>query len=259
MSSRLYQIASGNMSAGLTSSEAAIATGTTLKTILQIAPAIGFEVVEWGISFDGSAAATPGKVELVETDVPSTGGTASVVPCSTLATAISSGATTSVVVAGALQGSAATYQIGTMAFASGAGGGEQMQVTAGGGGTTLTVARGVNDTAALASIPVGTLIYALPGTGAYSDVNPLSAQPSADPLYALLTVNGTGATGFGFSTYGTPTRVRSLDSQLLPPTAPYVKQFPLERGPQVNPGRFLQVRCTFGTSVNAFAYVTVVA
>jgi hypothetical protein len=30
------------------------------------------KIIEWGISFDGSAAATPGKVELIETDVAAT-------------------------------------------------------------------------------------------------------------------------------------------------------------------------------------------
>jgi len=47
----------------------AVTTGTAIKTMLQVlasttAPA---KIVEWGISFDGSAAATPIKVELVET------------------------------------------------------------------------------------------------------------------------------------------------------------------------------------------------
>lgn len=46
----------------------ALATGTAIKTMLQLAtnattPAIRF--VEWYASFDGSAAATPGKVELI--------------------------------------------------------------------------------------------------------------------------------------------------------------------------------------------------
>lgn len=264
MSSRLFQIESGNQSAALTASQPKIATGTTLKCLLQIAPNIGCEVIEWGVSFDGSAAATPGQVELVEVDVAASGGTASYIPASTVATAISSSATTSLVLANAIQGSAATFQVGTMAFPAGGtnagtGGGEQMQVTSGGGGATLTVTRGANDTTALSSIPVGTLVYGIPGTGVYSDVIPLSAQPSADPLYALLCSPGAAATGFGFTTYNSPTRIRTLDGQLLPPTAPYIKQFPLERGPQVNPGRFLQVRCTFGTSVNAYAYVVLAA
>lgn len=48
---------------------AAVTTGTAIKTLLQIKPAANFplSVVEWGISFDGSAAATPGMVELIDT------------------------------------------------------------------------------------------------------------------------------------------------------------------------------------------------
>jgi hypothetical protein len=47
-----------------------VTTGTSIKTLLQFKPSatLQAEVVEWGISFDGSAAATPGKVELIETD-----------------------------------------------------------------------------------------------------------------------------------------------------------------------------------------------
>ena len=42
---------------------------------------------------------------------------------------------------------------------------------------------------------------------------------------------------------------------MLPPTAPYIKQFPLERGPEVNASEFLRVRVTFGTAINALCYV----
>lgn len=51
-----------------------VTTGTAIKTLLQIAtPSTRMiRVVEWGISFDGSAAATPGKVELIQTDVAAT-------------------------------------------------------------------------------------------------------------------------------------------------------------------------------------------
>ena len=46
-----------------------VSTGTTLKTMLQVAPTstANIRIVEWGISFDGSSAATPIQVELVET------------------------------------------------------------------------------------------------------------------------------------------------------------------------------------------------
>jgi hypothetical protein len=51
-----------------------VTTGTAIKTMLQIAtPSTEqLRVIEWGISFDGSAAATPGRVELIETDVAAT-------------------------------------------------------------------------------------------------------------------------------------------------------------------------------------------
>jgi hypothetical protein len=44
-------------------------TGATIRTMLQLAPATGWrmKVVEWGCSFDASAAGVPGQVELVDT------------------------------------------------------------------------------------------------------------------------------------------------------------------------------------------------
>ncbi len=56
-----------------TAALAAIATGTSLKTLLQFKPGIPCRVVDWGVSFDGiGTAATPGKIELIETDVAAT-------------------------------------------------------------------------------------------------------------------------------------------------------------------------------------------
>lgn len=57
-----------------TSSAASVSTGTSLKTMLQVQPSatLPMKVKEWGISFDASAAATPGKIELIETDVAAT-------------------------------------------------------------------------------------------------------------------------------------------------------------------------------------------
>lgn len=51
-----------------------VTTGTAIKTLLQIATPSTCElrVSEWGISFDGSAAAQPIKVELIDTDVAAT-------------------------------------------------------------------------------------------------------------------------------------------------------------------------------------------
>lgn len=65
----LYQLTNGPMPT--TASQAAVTTGTNIKTLLQVKlgastnhPA---KVVEWGISFDGSAAATPILCELLTT------------------------------------------------------------------------------------------------------------------------------------------------------------------------------------------------
>lgn len=69
----LYLIENGP--APTTAVVAPVATGTSIKTLLQLVSkhsSLGFTIVEWGVSFDGSAAATPGKVELIETDVGAT-------------------------------------------------------------------------------------------------------------------------------------------------------------------------------------------
>lgn len=68
----LFLIPNGPMQT--TAAFAAVTTGTAIKTLLQVVPSatIMAKIVEWGISFDGSAAATPGKVELIETDVAAT-------------------------------------------------------------------------------------------------------------------------------------------------------------------------------------------
>jgi hypothetical protein len=50
-----------------TAATAKVTTGTSIKTLLQVKPAVPIKVVEWGISFDGSAAATPGICELIDT------------------------------------------------------------------------------------------------------------------------------------------------------------------------------------------------
>lgn len=68
----LVQIFNG--AAPTTAAQVAVTTGTAIKTLLQVEPSATnpIRIIEWGISFDGSAAATPIKVELVETDVAAT-------------------------------------------------------------------------------------------------------------------------------------------------------------------------------------------
>jgi hypothetical protein len=69
---KTYRIYNGPMPT--TGSPAKVATGAVIKTLLQIATpsTSAMRVTAWGISFDGSAAATPGTVELVQTDVAAT-------------------------------------------------------------------------------------------------------------------------------------------------------------------------------------------
>lgn len=68
----LFLIGNGPMQT--TAAFAAVTTGTAVKTMLQVKPSatLAMEICEWGISFDGSAAATPGKIELIETNVAAT-------------------------------------------------------------------------------------------------------------------------------------------------------------------------------------------
>lgn len=63
----LYLFANG--AAPTTAAQVAVTTGTAIKTLLQMkgVTAVQFKIKEWGISFDGSAAATPIKCELLET------------------------------------------------------------------------------------------------------------------------------------------------------------------------------------------------
>lgn len=68
----LLLIGSGPMQT--TAAFATLSTGAAIKTLLQVQPSatLPAKIIEWGVSFDGSAAATPGKVELIETDVAAT-------------------------------------------------------------------------------------------------------------------------------------------------------------------------------------------
>lgn len=68
----LYLIANG--ASPTTAAQVVVTTGTAIKTMLQVQPSatVVGKIKEWGISFDGSAAATPIKVELLEQDVAAT-------------------------------------------------------------------------------------------------------------------------------------------------------------------------------------------
>jgi len=68
----LYQIWNGP--APTTAAQAKVATGTAIKTLLQaqVSATLGARIVEWGISFDGSALGAAVECELLETDVAAT-------------------------------------------------------------------------------------------------------------------------------------------------------------------------------------------
>jgi hypothetical protein len=68
----LYKIWNGP--APTTASQVAVATGTGIKTLLQVKPGVTqlLKIREWGISFNAAAAAVPGIIELCVTDVAAT-------------------------------------------------------------------------------------------------------------------------------------------------------------------------------------------
>lgn len=50
-------------------------TGTAIRTMMQVSLSASVspaKIIAWGCSFDGSALATPGQVELIETNIPAT-------------------------------------------------------------------------------------------------------------------------------------------------------------------------------------------
>lgn len=65
MAAKTYIVYNGPMCT--TAAPAKVTTGTAIKTLLQIKPAVPIRPIAWGISFDGSALATPGVVELIDT------------------------------------------------------------------------------------------------------------------------------------------------------------------------------------------------
>jgi len=158
-----YTVFNGPMAT--TAAPTKVTTGTAIKTLLQIkAPTTPtIRVISWGISFDASAAATPGVVELVETDVAAT-------------------------------------------------------VTA----------------------------YVAADVQKYGDPN---APTSSITL-------GTSASGYTSSSEGSTTASRLADLQLIDPVAGYSREFTLDREFTMTAARFLRVRVTFGTAVNALCWVT---
>jgi hypothetical protein len=87
-----------NCAAPTTAGPVAQPTGTAIRTMMQLRTAASVEarLIAFGVSFDGSAAATPGKVEIFETSVAATMTTAyaaaDIMPFDYLATANTAGA-----------------------------------------------------------------------------------------------------------------------------------------------------------------------
>ncbi len=67
MAAKTYFVQNSNMQT--TAAPVKQPTGTAIRTMMQLAPATGvpIRVIEWGCSFDGSALATPGEIELIDT------------------------------------------------------------------------------------------------------------------------------------------------------------------------------------------------
>ena len=164
----LYAIYNGPMPT--TAAQAPVTTGTAIKTMLQVklGTQLTGKIVEWGISFDGSAAATPGKCELCET---------------------------------------------------------------------------------------GTVFGTVTASAA-ADITKYGDPNLVDPTTSAFVV-GTSATGYTCTSEGSITAVRMFDAVLLPPTAPYVKQFPLGREPVINVSTAMRIRVTFGAAINAICYVII--
>lgn len=163
----LYLISNGPMQT--TAAFAAVTTGTSIKTLLQIKPFNLAKIIEWGISFDGFVAALPGKVELIETDVAAT--------------------------------------------------------------VTASVDADITKRSAVGDVAVASI--------------------------AGLTLSTTG-TGYTATAEGTITSVRNLDAPIfVPPTAPFIKQYPLGQEPVIQIAKFARIRVTFGTAVNAYCYMVV--
>lgn len=165
----LFTIFNGAMQT--TSAPVKVATGTSLKTMLQVKPAgPPLRIVEWGCSFDGSAAATPGVIELIDT--------------ATVAATV-----------------------------------------------TASVAADI------------------------TQVDAEAAQFNANSTFFTLS---TITTGYTATIEGSVAAVRNLAApQLIAPTNQFIEQFPLGYRPYMIAANYMRIRMTFGTTINAFCYVTV--
>lgn len=151
-------------------------TGTAIRTMLQLrtAASLNARITAWGCSFDGSAAATPGQVELFENTA-----------AATMSTAYA----------------AADIQ-------------------------PFNPVTGLANTAGSSGVPFN-----------------LSTTTSG---FATAAVTENTVAGY-----------RGADLVMLPPTGPYVLQYPLGREFELTPQMYLRVRVTFGTTVNMYCWLLI--
>lgn len=89
---------------------------------------------------------------------------------------------------------------------------------------------------------------------AYSAASALTKITDPGGPASALTL-GTAASGFTATAEGTITATRVFDYQQIQPTNQYVWEFPLGREPVVAVSKFLRVRVTAATTVNAVCWV----
>jgi hypothetical protein len=263
-----------------TTAPAKVATGTARKTMLQIqasplSPSL--RIVEWGIMFDSPSLVAPVLVELLETGNQGASGTnwqAAKMPYSTLGTAISSGSTTSFVLAtggGALfvpqyGGSAQSFldalllvapvvATGVGASASLTGQSELVLATAR-STDTLTVVRNADGRNALSSIPVGSPIVAVAGQLQADIVGDNLGQLYPPPSVVWQNCgwnNGSGANGTDFANV-LENRYLAPPQSIEPIGGPQI-QLPLGREPEVEPGNYARIVVTAPATVNCTCWI----
>lgn len=220
-------------------------TGTAIRTMMQITPGVPIRIIEFGCSFDGSSAATPGIVEVVDTGV---------IPAS--------GANYTAYLQADIQpvnDPFAPLQTKGLAFP----GTPLTAVTA----TTATVTATplTVDTTPGAVLIAGTSIMwaqsnttsVVTGNGGWIGGNPGGTVAyTLTSGYPLLIQNSLSGFMTGAPTEGTITATRPVIApQLVAPTNQFLVQNPLGREGECSIGRTIRVRATFGTTVNMIAYL----
>lgn len=119
---------------------------------------------------------------------------------------------------------------------------------------------GISFDGASAATPINVEFFNCTGAATMSsalaatDVSRLSDPLGTEtiPLQYSTTLSGYATAAV---TEGTVANHYAWDNQLLPPTGPYVKQFPLGARPSAALSTFVRIRVTAAASVNALCYV----